>query len=191
MANATCILCPLPTLLYPTYLFLFLICQSMHRSLVAVVGDDKDVFLHDTSTCKRTARLTGHKDFSFAAAWHPSGNILATGNQDCTTRVWDVRRPDTALAILKGVLGSIRSCRFSRDGSWLAVAEPADFVHLYSVASGLIDCQSVDLFGEISGISFTPDSDALFIGIPDSVYNSLLCYRRQDDWLPHVPLPTS
>ena len=92
--------------------------------------------------------------------------------------MWDIRRLDKSLAVLKGVLGSIRSCRFSRDGKWLAVAEPADFVHVYSVASGLTDVQSIDLFGEISGIAFTPDSDALFIGIPDSMYNSLLCYRR-------------
>lgn len=32
----------------------------------------------------------------------------------------------------------------------------------------------VDLFGEISGVSFTPAADALFIGISDVTYSSLL-----------------
>lgn len=33
------------------------------------------------------SKLEGHADFSFAAAWHPGGHLLATGNQDTTTLV--------------------------------------------------------------------------------------------------------
>lgn len=33
------------------------------------------------------ASLAAHRDFSFAAAWHPGGNLLATGNQDTTAAV--------------------------------------------------------------------------------------------------------
>jgi hypothetical protein len=31
----------------------------------------------------QVAQLKGHLDYSFAAAWHPDGNVVATGNQVC------------------------------------------------------------------------------------------------------------
>ena len=41
--------------------------------------------------------------------------MLATGNQDKTTRLWD-RRTWRCLATLPGNLGAVRSLRFSSDG---------------------------------------------------------------------------
>jgi WD40 repeat protein len=150
------------------------------RKAAIIVGDHTDVFQFDLTSNRTITCMAGHRDWGFAAAWHPSGQLVATGNQDCTTRLWDVRRPDECLAVLPAAMGSIRSCRFSPDGTILAVAEPADFVHLYDVAGGLLRCQALDFFGEISGISFTPDSQALYVGIPDREYTSTLCYLRND-----------
>jgi WD40 repeat protein len=50
-------------------------------SLAAVVGDDPDTSLADLSSGLTVMTLKGHRDFSFAAAWHPGGHLLATGNQ--------------------------------------------------------------------------------------------------------------
>lgn len=150
--------------------------NPQQRNLIAVVGDDKDVHLFDASTNRAVCALSGHLDWTFAAAWHPVGQLLATGNQDCTTRVWDIRYPGEALAVLPARMGSIRTCRFSPDGRLLAVGEPADFVHVYDVAGGLVRGQSVDVFGEISGIAFAPDSAGLFMGVTDQMYNSVLAF---------------
>ena len=49
--------------------------------LLAVVGDDPATLLLDSKTGNRVHTLEGHLDYSFAAAWHPSGTLLATGNQ--------------------------------------------------------------------------------------------------------------
>lgn len=49
--------------------------------LLAVVGDDPATLLLDAKTGNRVHTLEGHLDYSFAAAWHPSGILLATGNQ--------------------------------------------------------------------------------------------------------------
>jgi len=140
--------------------------------------------------CEQVARLAAHKDYSFAAAWHPDGNMLATGgegsglvpihtgrwiwnqilsnrhlyklrflrasqsratikllsdsgfdilfpgNQDTTSAVWDMRNLSSPLARLVGHMGAVRSLRFSPDGRFLAMAEPADFVHIFDVNSG-------------------------------------------------------
>lgn len=148
------------------------------RKVACVVGDDPVGMLVDVASGKQVASLRGHLDYSFAAAWHPNGYMLATGNQDATARVWDTRKLSEAVAVLKGRLGAIRSLRFSSDGRYLALAEPADFVHVYDVSQKFTREQEIDLFGEISGISFSPDAESLFVGVADLTYGSLLEFSR-------------
>lgn len=123
--------------------------------------------------------LKGHLDYSFASAWHPDGWILATGNQDKTCRLWDIRNTSQSLAVLKGNMGAVRAVKFTSDGRFMAMAEPADFVHIFDTQSGFVEGQEIDLFGEIAGISFSPDTEALFVGIADRTYGSLLEFDRR------------
>ena len=55
-----------------------------HPAIMAVVGDDPVAQLRESSSGKLLGELRGHADFSFAAAWHPAGQLLATGNQVST-----------------------------------------------------------------------------------------------------------
>lgn len=75
-------------------------------------------------------------------------------------------------------MGAIRALRFTSDGRFLAMAEPADFVHVFDSHSGYVQAQEIDLFGEIAGISFSPDTQALFVGIADRTYGSLLEFNK-------------
>ncbi|MQM15207.1 hypothetical protein Taro_048149 [Colocasia esculenta] len=151
---------------------------SPDGKLLLIVGDNTDGILVDSQTGKNVHDLKGHLDFSFASAWHPSGHIFTTGNQDKTCRVWDIRNLSESVCVLRGNLGAIRSIRFTSDGQFMAMAEPADFVHIFDVKSGFERRQEVDFFGEISGMSFSPDTESLFIGIWDRTYGSLLQYSR-------------
>jgi WD40 repeat protein len=150
-------------------------CRSLLRQLFTAAQVEQIILLH---CCLQVMKLDGHRDFSFAVEWHPGGQLLATGNQDSTTRVWDIRQPSSPLAVLGGSMGAIRALRFSPDGACLAAAEPADFVHVYDVASGFSKVQEIDLFGEVAGIGFSPDAQVLFVAISDSMYSSLLQYQR-------------
>ncbi|CAA0815463.1 Transducin/WD40 repeat-like superfamily protein [Striga hermonthica] len=151
---------------------------SPDTKILAIVGDNPEGILVDSQTGKTIATLSGHLDFSFASAWHPNGHFFVTGNQDKTCRVWDARNLSKSVYVLKGNLGAIRSIRFSSDGQFMAMAEPADFVHLYEVKSDYDKEQEIDFFGEISGVSFSPDTASLFIGVWDRTYGSLLQYNR-------------
>ena len=52
-----------------------------HLPVVAVVGDHPEAQLREAGSGQVLSQLVGHADFSFAAAWHPAGHLLATGNQ--------------------------------------------------------------------------------------------------------------
>ena len=147
--------------------------------LSCVVGDTKDAWVVDTQTGKLVAKCSGHLDFSFAAAWHPDGLRFATGNQDTTTRVWDIRHLGQSLAVLRGKMGAVRSLRFSSDGNFLVSAEPADFTHVYDVSSNFTKRQTLDHFGETAGVSFSPCGESLFIGVADLTYGSVLEFERK------------
>ncbi|KAF8099126.1 hypothetical protein N665_0251s0049 [Sinapis alba] len=155
---------------------------SPDGKLVAVVGDDPNGLLVDSSNGRTIGTVKGHVDYSFASAWHPNGVTFATGNQDKTCRIWDTRNLSESVAVLKGNLGSVRSIRFTSDGRYIAMAEPADFVHIYDTTTGYKKEQEIDFFGEISGISFSPDTESLFIGVWDRTYGSLLEYGRTRDY---------
>ena len=149
--------------------------------LMAILGDSAECLLADANSGKVVGSLKGHLDYSFSSAWHPDGRILATGNQDTTCRLWDIRNLSESVGVLKGRMGAIRALRFTSDGQFLAMAEPADFVHVFDSKSGYVQAQEIDLFGEIAGISFSPDTEALFIGIADRTYGSLLEFIRKRD----------
>lgn len=38
--------------------------------------------------------------------------------------------------------------------------------------------QEIDMFGEISGVCFSPQADKFFVGIADATYSSLLQFNR-------------
>ncbi|KAM0065189.1 putative transcription factor WD40-like family [Helianthus debilis subsp. tardiflorus] len=82
---------------------------SPDRKLIAVVDDHLDGLLVDSSSGKTFGTIEGHRDYSFASAWHPDGRILATGNQDKTCRVWDLRNLSNPVSVLKGNMGVVRS----------------------------------------------------------------------------------
>ncbi|XP_073286713.1 uncharacterized WD repeat-containing protein C2A9.03-like isoform X1 [Primulina huaijiensis] len=147
--------------------------------LLAVLGDSAECLIADAQSGKVVSNLKGHLDYSFASAWHPNGHVLATGNQDTTCRLWDIRNLSESFAILKGRMGAIRTIRFTADGRFMAMAEPADFVHIFDTNSDYSRGQEIDLFGEIAGISFSPDTEALFVGVSDRTYGSLLEFNRR------------
>lgn len=152
---------------------------SPDGKLMAVLGDSSECLVADPQTGKVVGTLNGHLDYSFSSAWHPNGQILATGNQDMTCRLWDVRNTSHSLEVLKGRIGAIRVLKFTSDGQFLAMAEPADFVHIFDTKSGYEKVQEIDLFGEIAGMSFSPDTEALFVGVADRTYGSVLEFNRR------------
>ncbi|KAJ2807056.1 hypothetical protein H4R20_001440 [Coemansia guatemalensis] len=143
-------------------------------ALACVVGDSCEGLLTDPRQNYRTiARLCGHMDYSFTCAFSPDERLVATGNQDTSTRVYDVRWPQHALASLCGYIGAVRSVKFSPCGRYLLAAEPADYLHVYDTKT-FGAAQDIEFMGEIAGATFSPDANCLFAGISDSIHECSL-----------------
>ncbi|KAJ2455639.1 hypothetical protein EV183_000738 [Coemansia sp. RSA 2336] len=141
-------------------------------SVGCVVGDSlQNALVDPRQGYRRIGELQGHKDYSFACAISPDERQVATGSQDSSVRVYDVRWPRDALASLCGYLGAMRVVKFSSCGRFLLAAEPADYLHVYE--TGLYDrSQDLEFMGEIAGATFSPD--CLFVGISDAVHENML-----------------
>ncbi|XP_028201094.1 uncharacterized protein LOC114385277 [Glycine soja] len=151
------------------------------QQTLLVVGDNAKGRLVNCIDGEAIATLSGHSDMLYASAWHPDGYKFATGSVDKTCRIWDIRKTSESMDVLKGNAEAIRSLCFTADGQYMAMGETVDFVHIYD-ASRFEKKQVVDFFGLVSGVSFSPDTESLFIGVtPHTNPNNthLLWYNRR------------
>ncbi|KAI8341347.1 hypothetical protein BC941DRAFT_416582 [Chlamydoabsidia padenii] len=157
--------------------------RSPDKHMLCAVGDSTETHLMDTSSGKLVKILDDHHDFSFACCFSPDGMTLATGNQDKTTRIYDVRNLSTPLHVLGTKVGAVRSLHFSNDGRRLAMAEPIDFVHIFDT-SNYESSQIIDFFGDIAGVAFTPDDYGLFIANNDDKVGGIFEYQKMQTEIP-------
>jgi WD40 repeat protein len=104
-----------------------------------VYGDCLQAEIIDFRSGKVVSTLHGHTDFGFSMAWHPAGNMIATGNQDLTCKIWDVRKlskPNSdnisdphCIKTLNCDIGSCSHIKFGGSGgNHLVFSENIDFV---------------------------------------------------------------
>ncbi|KAI1431455.1 WD40 repeat-like protein [Xylaria sp. CBS 124048] len=162
--------------------------QSPDKRLRVMVGDKKEVMITDADTGECLQKLHGHRDFGFACDWAPDGWTVATGNQDKSVRIWDARKwknsngESMSVAVMRAEMAGIRSLRFSPLGSGkrvLVATEEADVINIID-AQTFRSKQTVDILGELAGVSFTNAGQELLALSSDPVRGGVLCLERCD-----------
>ncbi|KAI1500102.1 WD40-repeat-containing domain protein [Biscogniauxia marginata] len=161
---------------------------SPDKRLRVMVGDHQNVLIADAETGDILQHLEGHQDFGFACDWASDGWTIATGNQDKTIRIWDARRwknshgESTCVAVIRTEMAVARSLRFSPLGSGkrvLVAAEEADFINIID-AQTFSTKQTVDIVGELAGVSFTNSGQDLIALSSDRWRGGVLRLERCD-----------
>lgn len=164
---------------------------SPDKNLLGVALDAQECYIRDLRCVEDVYELEGHKDYGFGFAWHPGdSNIVATGNQDMSVMIWDLRKGSklSPLYTLCGNMGGILNVKFSNDGKYLAFSESADFFHVYDTRS-FTESQVVDVFGEISGFCFSSEDSNpqnLYLGMADATYSSLLEFSVSEQLIDNI-----
>lgn len=93
------------------------------------------VRIFEMETGRVLHRLPAHEGETLAVAFHPRGDLLATGGRDGRVRLWDVRS-GTRLRTLEGHPQGIYQIAFNPDGTRLASAGWDEGVRLWDTSSG-------------------------------------------------------
>ncbi|KAK3695279.1 WD40-repeat-containing domain protein [Podospora appendiculata] len=130
--------------------------------------------------------LSGHRDFGFSCDWADDGWTVATGFQDRSVKIWDARRWTNNSGVaepvctLRSEMAGVRKLLFSPIGSGrrvLVAAEEADFINIID-AQTFGSKQTVDIFGEIAGVTFTNDGQDLLALSSDRTHGGLIQLER-------------
>ncbi|KAK3496639.1 uncharacterized protein B0T23DRAFT_437356 [Neurospora hispaniola] len=165
---------------------------SPDRRLRVAVGDHKNVFITTTESTLGGGKpqvlqeLSGHRDHGFSCAWADDGWTVATGFQDKAITIWDARRwtdsngSSTPLCTIRAEMAGVRNLQFSPIGSGkrvLVAAEEADYINIID-AQTFRSKQTVDVFAEIGGVSFTNSGQDLTVLCYDPTRGGLLQLER-------------
>ncbi|ORY99145.1 WD40-repeat-containing domain protein [Syncephalastrum racemosum] len=131
---------------------------------------------------------------SFSASWNRASDQFATGNQDGTVHVWDIRmRRELAQLTTQKKEGAVRCVKYAQSGCMdlLAFSEQAARVHI--VDTRRFEEQQTIRIPEghpsrgTSGLCFSPEqSRRLFVGIEGAVVNEYDVNTHRRRAFPHA-----
>ena len=166
---------PVPASIHSSYA----LALSPHSRLTAV-GRANQIHVYDLSTQELVARLNdpllaelkyngqpmypqaaAHQDFVHALAFHPSGNLIASGGYR-VIKLWE--RPQNVF--LWGTLpagGELTAMAVSPDKTLAALAFPGEKVRLHDMNNGKA-IREFEGLSSVTGLAFSPDGTQLLGG---------------------------
>jgi len=137
---------------------------------LAVTGKQA-ITLWDAGSRKKIASLDGHTADVKTIKFSPNGELLVSGSEDKSVRLWRVETRKQHKKI--DLPGRVRDVSFSPDGKRLAVAFIEDTrIHIIDVATGKIEsvlavpgAKKVDGSNAVASVDFSPDGKYLVAAV--------------------------
>jgi len=106
------------------------------------------------------ARLEGHTDSVWQAAFSPDGQRIVTASGDHTARVWNAANGQL-LAKLEGHTGSVGQAAFSPDGQRIVTASEDHTARVWNAANGQLLAKLEGHTGSVGQAAFSPDGQRI------------------------------
>lgn len=86
---------------------------------------DSTVILWLLSSGRAIRHLKGHSHSVYSVNFNPNGELLASGSDDCTVRLWNGQTGEF-IALLTELPGPIQKLRFNHDTTQIAIEDAGD-----------------------------------------------------------------
>ena len=117
--------------------------------------------------------LTGHSESINTVAISPDGQLLVSGSEDTTIKLWDLRTRE-CLATLEGHEAGVKSVAISADGQLLVSGSADNTIQLWQLPGGESELICTDSFYTLTGhtdwvkcLAISPDGQMLASGSQD------------------------
>lgn len=94
-------------------------------------------------------------DFNFCIK-HLKDFQWATGSQDTSLRIWDIRKPDKEILLIAGEHSCINRIEYIEDENLILASENYGIISAFQINDYGIKKQSEDFMAIICGISLSP-----------------------------------
>ena len=139
---------------------------------IAYVGgsDNYDIRMRYSGDGDWRGKVVGHTDSVYSLAFKPNSYLLASGSQDDTVRLWDVRDRDNLRHVrtLRGHTGIVWSVAWSPDGRTLASGSKDGTVRLWNPNNGINFAVLRGHTEDVYCVAWSPDGRILASGSADS-----------------------
>ena len=139
---------------------------SERHNLLAFAMDHQTIQLKDNRLKSKNPEmlLNGHLDFNFAVKF-TQGYYLASGGQDISTRIWDIRSPSKEIFCVGGENYAVSAFEYNSDNDTLFCVESFGAFYALKMQNGTIEKASDYYFGFPSGLCLSPSKKNLYMGI--------------------------
>jgi general transcriptional corepressor TUP1 len=120
--------------------------------------------------------LRGHEDNIFSMEYSQNGNLLVTGSEDCTLRVWDMR--NRRLYRKFAADDRILTISMTSDTICVAAGSADGTIHLWNVETGTKLSKLRAHNNHVCGIQFLPDCMDLVSGSSDGLAKRWIFHPR-------------
>jgi WD40 repeat protein len=114
----------------------------------------------------------GHKSDINVTRWHPSNSIMATGSDDCTVRLWDIKTAKS-VSSYKKFDNNIYNIEFSPDGFEMSVSGLANYIDIWDIRTGKISKRIKYKYYDksIKNLAYSPDGHFLVHSVKSKILN--------------------
>ena len=153
------------------------------KNILGAVGDFESVILYDIREKNLIHTLNGHTDYGFVIKFNlKKPYLIATGNQDITCRLWDLRKigndnqkiNESLFKVCYGIIDAIGNLHFINNTNLICFFENYDYVHFYDFENNKM--QSCYYFGRPVGSVVQQYTNDIYVGVQITDFNGILSY---------------